>query len=126
MLQEYLRVFRAFSDKNRILILELLCEGEQCACVLLESLNISQPTLSHHMKLLCKSGIVKSRRIGSWNYYSIDENGCAYASSLINIVARKQLRRTVEILESVYRLFDFKKRMPQAAFKSDCGCTRTV
>ena len=52
-MNEYLRVFRALSDENRIKILEKLSEGEQCACCLLEGLGISQSTLSHHMKILC-------------------------------------------------------------------------
>ena len=56
---DYLRVFRAFSDERRLRVLELLAEGEKCACVLLEELEISQPTLSYHMKILRRSGIVK-------------------------------------------------------------------
>ena len=51
-------VFKAFCDENRIRILKLLTTGEKCACKLLEELNITQPTLSHHMKILCDSGIV--------------------------------------------------------------------
>ena len=76
MKSELIRVFRALTDENRVRVLELLCEGEQCACVLLEGLQISQPSLSHHMKILCDSGIVKSRRVGPWQYYSIDSDGC--------------------------------------------------
>ena len=46
--------------------------------LLLDDLKISQPTLSHHMKILCESGIVCSRRKGKWNYYSINEDGCGF------------------------------------------------
>lgn len=56
------RVFKAFCDENRLQVLELLQSGEKCACVLLEDLKISQPTLSHHMKILCESGIVTGRK----------------------------------------------------------------
>jgi len=52
------RVFKAFCDENRLMILEMLQSGEKCACVLLEKLEIAQSTLSHHMKLLVDSGIV--------------------------------------------------------------------
>ena len=52
MNSDYLRVFRAFSDERRLRVLELLTQGEQCVCVLLEELDISQPTLSYHMKML--------------------------------------------------------------------------
>lgn len=63
--------FKALGDKNRIRILKLLHSGEKCACKLLEELNISQPTLSHHMKILCKAEIVSGRREGKWMHYSI-------------------------------------------------------
>ena len=64
-------VFKALSDENRIRILKLLRDGEKCACKLLEELNISQPTLSHHMKILCDAGIVSGRKDGKWTHYSI-------------------------------------------------------
>ena len=86
-MNEYLRVFRALSDENRIKILEKLSEGEQCACCLLEGLGISQSTLSHHMKILCESGLVRGERVGVWMYYSIDGEGCRHAGTLLNSVA---------------------------------------
>ena len=58
------KIFKAFCDPNRLLILEVLKDGEQCACKLLEKLNIGQPTLSHHMKILCDSEVVNSVKIG--------------------------------------------------------------
>lgn len=64
-------LFKALGDENRIHILKLLRNGEKCACKLLEELNISQPTLSHHMKILCDAGIVTGRREGKWMHYSI-------------------------------------------------------
>ena len=64
-------IFKALSDENRIRILKLLHNGEMCACKLLDALNISQPTLSHHMKILCDAGIVNGRKEGKWMHYSI-------------------------------------------------------
>ncbi|HEX3076421.1 MAG TPA: metalloregulator ArsR/SmtB family transcription factor, partial [Lachnospiraceae bacterium] len=72
---EIARVFKAFCDERRIEILNLLLDGERCACKLLEELDISQPTLSHHMKILCESGIVTTRREGKWTHYCIDQAG---------------------------------------------------
>ncbi len=57
-------VFKALGDENRIRILLLLGGGELCACKLLEYLQISQSTLSHHMKILCDAGIVTGRKEG--------------------------------------------------------------
>lgn len=67
--------FKALGDENRIRVLRLLRNGECCACKLLEELNIRQPTLSHHMKILCDSGLVTGRREGKWIYYKIEEDG---------------------------------------------------
>ena len=58
------KVFKAFCDENRIQILEALRESKKCGCVLLEDLKISQPTLLHHMKVLCDSGIIEGRKDG--------------------------------------------------------------
>ena len=68
-------IFKAFCDENRIRILKLLCSGEKCACKLLDELSISQPTLSHHMKILCDSEIVLGRKEGKWMHYSISSEG---------------------------------------------------
>ena len=72
-------VFKALCDENRIKILQLLKGGEKCACVLLDDLHITQPTLSHHMKILCDSEIVVGRKEGKWTYYSISSEGAAVA-----------------------------------------------
>ena len=86
-------VFKALSDENRIRILKLLQSGEKCACVLLDDLQITQPTLSHHMKILCDSGIVVGRKEGKWMHYSISAEG-AYA-------AQKSLQELTKITPAV-------------------------
>ena len=78
------RVFKAFCDENRLEILHLLKSGEKCACVILEKLDIAQSTLSHHMKILCESGIVDSRKEGKWTHYCISSDGCKSAQLLLN------------------------------------------
>lgn len=69
------KMIKALADENRLAVLERLQSGEKCACVLLEELNITQSTLSHHMKLLCDSGIVEYRKEGKWMHYSISKKG---------------------------------------------------
>ena len=80
------KVFKAFCDERRIEILKLLLSGEKCACKLLEELNIGQSTLSHHMRILCDSGVVVGRKDGKWTYYSIDEQGSEKARELLNSI----------------------------------------
>jgi len=77
------RVFKSLCDEKRLVIMEMLQDGEKCACVLLEKLEISQPTLSHHMKILVDSGIVAARREGKWTYYSISAAGSDNAARLL-------------------------------------------
>ena len=64
-------------------ILKLLRGGEKCACHLLEALNITQPTLSHHMKILCDAGIVIGRKEGKWMHYSICSEGASRVRKLM-------------------------------------------
>lgn len=72
---ETAQIFKAFCDENRIRILEMLQTGEKCGCKLLEELNVTQPTLSHHMKILCDAGIVDGRKEGKWTHYKISKAG---------------------------------------------------
>lgn len=69
---ELARLFKVLSDPNRLMIADMLSCGELCACVILEKLCITQPTLSHHMKTLCDCGLVSGRREGRWMYYSLN------------------------------------------------------
>lgn len=81
--QKNATVFKALCDENRLQILEQLQTGEKCACKLLDCLQIGQSTLSHHMRILCASGIVRGRREGKWTHYSISPEGRAYAQTLL-------------------------------------------
>ena len=83
-------VFKAFCDERRIEILILLSDGEKCACKLLEELVIGQSTLSHHMKILCDSGIVIGRKEGKWIHYSISSEGINIAKELMKTVTKIQ------------------------------------
>jgi ArsR family transcriptional regulator len=63
---------KALSDPNRLVIIDYLKDGERCACKILEQLKISQPTLSHHMRILCEASLVNCRREGKWIHYSLN------------------------------------------------------
>lgn len=76
-------IFKAFCDENRIKIIKLLRSGEKCACKLLEEINVTQPTLSHHMKILCDAEIVVGRKEGKWMYYSISKKGVEQANEYL-------------------------------------------
>lgn len=78
-------ICKAMSDPNRIYLIEKLTQGEQCACVLLDDLRVTQPTLSHHMKVLSDSGLVNVRKDGKWSYYSIN---CERFSEFKNFISQ--------------------------------------
>mgnify|MGYP000345662906 CR=1 FL=1 len=65
-------MFKAFSDPTRLMILKLLSENESmCVCNIIDELKKPQPTISHHLNILKKSGIIKARKEGTWNHYFI-------------------------------------------------------
>ena len=64
--------FKALSDETRLKIIDMLSCGELCACDILEAFEITQPTLSYHMKILTESGLVNARKDGVWTRYTLD------------------------------------------------------
>lgn len=81
---ELVKVFKALADEKRLQIMDMIRGGEKCANVILADMQISQPTLSHHMKILCASGLVRARKEGKWVYYSLDPEGGKLAVLLLH------------------------------------------
>lgn len=68
------KVLKAISEPKRLRIVDMLSCGELCACEILEEFHITQPTLSHDMRLLVDAGLVVDRREGKNIYYSLDQD----------------------------------------------------
>lgn len=84
----YISIFKALADETRLKIIEMLSSGEMCACKILEEFDITQPTLSYHMKILTDSGLVNGVRDGAWMRYSLkDESGQTIKSFLDRLFA---------------------------------------
>lgn len=66
------RICKALGDGNRLQIVQMLTKGELCGCRILEAFDITQPTLSHHMKILSDCNLVDTRKDGKWSYYSLN------------------------------------------------------
>jgi len=64
-------VFAGLADSTRLKILKLLADEELCACEVMAALDLTQPTTSHHLGILERSGLVTSRREGKWVFYKI-------------------------------------------------------
>ena len=82
--EKNIKIYKAIGEINRIKIVEMLATGEKCACVLLENFNFTQPTLSHHMRVLIECGIVKCRKEGTWMHYSLDKELCSDVVKFLN------------------------------------------
>lgn len=86
-------IFRMLGDENRIQILELLREKDRCGLELLESLEIAQSTLSHHMKLLCEAGIVSCRKQGKRTYYCINREEMEQTAGYLLSLTKEEKRQ---------------------------------
>jgi ArsR family transcriptional regulator, arsenate/arsenite/antimonite-responsive transcriptional repressor len=70
---EFVPMLKALADEKRLKIIDMLSCGQLCACKILEKFNFSQPALSRHMKVLCKSGLVTGVRDGAWMHYTLNK-----------------------------------------------------
>ena len=80
------KVFKAMSEPTRLKILDLLSCSELCACEILDSLSVTQSTLSHHMKVLMGCGLVTGRRSATWMFYSISRERVKMVQQFIEIL----------------------------------------
>lgn len=82
------KVFKAMSEPTRLKILDLLSCSELCACEILDSLSVTQSTLSHHMKVLMNCGLVTGRKSATWMFYSISPERVKMIQQFIEILTR--------------------------------------
>jgi len=78
------KLCKALSDPTRLQILDILSCGTLCACKILDNLQISQSTLSHHMKVLMDCELVIGEKDATWMYYSLDPDKVAFLHKLID------------------------------------------
>jgi len=83
-MEEFIKVMKALSDPNRVKLLKLLQKREMCVCEIQTALGIAQPTVSKHLKVLEKAGLVGRKKDGLWvNYFLADGTRSPYAASLL-------------------------------------------
>lgn len=71
------RVFKALGDPTRVRLVSLIAAadgGEACICDLTEPVGLSQPTVSHHMKLLADAGLIRREQRGKWAYFRVNDD----------------------------------------------------
>jgi ArsR family transcriptional regulator len=83
------KVFKALADETRLRILEQLASAgsPMCACRIEGCCDLSQPTISHHLKVLREAGLIAGERRGTWIYYSINRETAALLPQLLQQLA---------------------------------------
>ena len=83
-MKTFVKVMKALSDTNRVKIIKMLQHKSMCVCEMQEALQISQPAVSKHLKLLEDSGLVSFKKDGLWvNYHLTDGHSSPYVASLL-------------------------------------------
>ena len=84
MLKNFIKVMKALSDPNRVKIIKILQQKSMCVCEIQGALELAQPTVSKHLKILEEAGLVDYRKDGLWvNYYLSDGKNSPYVASLL-------------------------------------------
>jgi ArsR family transcriptional regulator len=83
-MKDFIKVAKALSDPNRVKIIKMLQHKRMCVCEIRALLQIAQPSVSKHLKILENAGLVGSVKDGLWvNYYLADGSSSPYAASLL-------------------------------------------
>lgn len=84
-------MLKALADPNRLQILRVVVaqSGPVCACDIVDRFDLAQPTISHHLKVLCDAGLLKSRKSGLWRFYSPDPEGLRKINDLPSLIANQ-------------------------------------
>ena len=82
------KILRALAEPTRLAIVRQLASGgEVCACDFTDCCGVSQPTVSHHLKVLREAGVVSSERRGTWIYYRLEPKAAARLAALGHLLA---------------------------------------
>ena len=101
-MKKFTEVMKALSDPNRVKIVKLLQHRSMCVCELREALQVSQPTVSKHLKILERAGLVNNKKDGLWvDYFLADGSESPYAGTLLG-----NLRHWMEDDDQVSPLVD--------------------
>lgn len=77
-------IFKALGDVHRLNILKLLRDQEMCGCEIFNKIALSQPAISHHLKILRQANLVKSIKEGKMVFYRLDDSGVNMAQQLLS------------------------------------------
>ncbi|MFA5353746.1 MAG: metalloregulator ArsR/SmtB family transcription factor [Thermodesulfovibrionales bacterium] len=87
-MQELVAIFKALSDETRLRIIRLLHQGELCVCDLVAALDMVQPKVSFHLKILREAGLIRDRKEGRWTHYRLDDSDIFVRFLLLSSIER--------------------------------------
>jgi len=87
-MDELVSVFKALSDITRLRTLKMLQEDELCVCDIVAALDMAQPKVSFHLRILKNAGLIKDRKQGKWIYYSIDERDIFKRFLILSVIEK--------------------------------------
>ncbi len=91
MMEEIVRLAKAMSDRHRVEIVTLIQrEGEVCVCELCDTLNLSQPLVSRHLRQLKEAGVLTARKEGKWVVYRITETPSKVLMALLGALKEEE------------------------------------
>lgn len=93
-IEETTELFKALADERRLQIIDLLaCCGKLCVCDITEELGLSQPNISHHLKILKNAGLIKATKRGRWVDYELDHDRIEAFKDSLDFITAKQPER---------------------------------
>ena len=122
-MKELLSLFKALSDETRLRIVKLLENGELCVCHIVAAVDMSQPKVSFHLKVIKDSGLVKDRREGKWMHYRLNESDLFKRLLFLSIAERI---REEETASDRQRLETFIASRPEEFADIATGCCGRV
>ena len=108
-MKAFLKVMKALSDRNRVKIIKMLQHKVMCVCEIQAALEIAQPSVSKHLKILEEAGLVSFHKDGMWvNYHLTDGSASPYAANLLGNL-RHWLEDNSEVVEIVGHLASIRR-----------------
>ena len=108
-MKQFIKVMKALSDPNRVKMVKMLQHKTMCVCEMREALQIAQPSVSKHLKILEEADLVDSKKDGQWvDYYLTDGSKSPYAASLLGnlkywLENEEEIEELVEKIPNIHR-----------------------
>lgn len=85
------QIYKALGDETRLEIVNMLLGKELCVCDIIDAFSLSQPAISHHLKILRQAGILIDTKDGKWVFYSLNPETLKLAEQFLTQVSKKVL-----------------------------------